>query len=55
MLYLVTLAGLAPMLTVDTVIIFRHSLSFARCTVACPLLQSIRPWWYHASLVTDSQ
>ena len=46
LLYLVSLAGLAPMLTVDTVTIFRHSLDFARCTVACPLLQSI-------SLVTE--
>ena len=29
------------MLTVDTVTVFRHGLNFARCTVACLLLQSI--------------
>ena len=45
-LYLVTLAGLVPMLTVDTVTIFRHGLNFARCTVACPLLQ-----WIVATIV----
>ena len=43
--YLVTLTGLAPILTVVTVTIFRHGLNFARCIVACPLLQSISPWW----------
>ena len=37
-LYLVTSAGLSPMLTVDTVTIFRHGLNFARCTVTCPVL-----------------
>ena len=35
---LVTLAGLAPMLTVDTVTMFRQGLNFARYTVTCPLL-----------------
>ena len=36
--YLVTLAGLASMFTVDTATIFRHGLNFVRCTVTSPLL-----------------
>ena len=33
-----TLAGLAPIFTVDTVTIIRHGLNFARCIVSCLLL-----------------
>ena len=40
-LYLVILAGLAPVFTEDTVTIFRHGLNFARCTVTWPPLKSI--------------